>query len=221
MAIMRSGPGTRAKKTSTSRKVTSKDVVSKIRDVFSGGSKNLGKAKGPGGLAGVVSNKGGVRTTTAVKVTGSKKAGIESLKAKRKSGEMTRKEANTKIKNLRDVGVKAKSPGYGYYPVSEEFGVNKKQPAGLFKSQVKKTKLPSDSAGYFNTLKSINPTEGKATQADMSRHQLMVKKMFPNATFTYGKRGGNTNLSVKFNTPLNQMNAKQKAYYTKMYKGNK
>jgi len=141
MAIMRSGPGTRAKKTSTSRKVTSKDVVSKIRNVFSGGSKNLGKAKGPGGLAGVVSNKGGVRTTTAVKVTGSKKAGIESLKAKRKSGEMTRKEANTKIKNLRGVAVKPKAKVTGYLPAG-----------GM--TYEKMMKLPAmDSATFMNTAK--------------------------------------------------------------------
>jgi hypothetical protein len=151
MAIMKSGPGTRAKKTSTSRKVTSKDVVSKIRNVFSGGSKNLGKAKGPGGLAGVVSNKGGVRTTTAVKVTGSKKAGIESLKAKRKSGEMTRQEANAKIKNLRNISVTGKRK-----PVEYEQRAAVSPIRGMKMSELNKLKS-MDSSTFMNLAKSSDP----------------------------------------------------------------
>jgi hypothetical protein len=103
---MKSGPGKRAK--TTTNKATVKGAVNMVKNLFSTGSKNLGKAKGPGGLAGVASNKGGVRTLTSAKVTGSKKAGIESLKAKKKSGEMSRQEANAKIKNLRGVSVKPK-----------------------------------------------------------------------------------------------------------------
>ena len=172
MAIMRSGPGTRAKKTSTSRKVTSKDVVSKIRNVFSGGSKNLGKAKGPGGLAGVASNKGGVRTLTSAKVTGSKKAGIESLKAKRKSGEMTRKEANAKIKNLRGVAVKPKGETT-YLPAG---GM---KPADLMK-------LPKmDSASFMNAAKGKSTLTGgfktgrkvKAKEYGMNPKELAMISM--------------------------------------------
>jgi hypothetical protein len=175
MAIMRSGPGTRAKKTSTSRKVTSKDVVSKIRDVFSGGSKNLGKAKGPGGLAGVASNKGGVRTTTAVKVTGSKKSGIESLKAKRKSGEMTRKEANTKIKNLRGVAVKPKAKATAFLPAG-----------GM--TYEKMMKLPAmDSATFMNTakgkpatargFKAVGPSKSRAKEYGMDPKDFALSQM--------------------------------------------
>jgi len=111
MAIMKSGPGKRAK--TTTNKATVKGAVNMVKNLFSTGSKNLGKAKGPGGLAGVVSNKGGVRTTTSAKVTGSKKSGIESLKAKRKSGEMTRQEANAKIQALRGGKQPVKKQGIG------------------------------------------------------------------------------------------------------------
>jgi hypothetical protein len=217
MAIMKSGPGKRAK--TTTNKATVKGAVNMVKNLFSTGSKNLGKAKGPGGLAGVASNKGGVRTLTSAKVTGSKKAGIESLKAKRKSGEMTRKEANTKIKNLRDVGVKAKAPGFQYLPQSEMFRgervpTERKMAIGTFQKQMKSTKLPSDSASYFNKMSQINPSVGRAYQKDISAYQKQVKTLFPNATFEYKQiSDGRPAVTVKYNTPLNQMNEKQKAAY--------
>jgi hypothetical protein len=89
-------------------------VASKMLKTATGKVKTaVQKTKATGATPGVVSKKDGVRTLTTTKVTGSKKAGIQSLKAKRKSGEMTRQEANAKIKNLRDVGVKPKTKGRG------------------------------------------------------------------------------------------------------------
>lgn len=100
MAIMSNGPGKRTK--TTSKKVTAKDVTSKLQSIFSrGGATGTGKSKSGGAAAGVASRAGGVRTLTTTKVTGSKKAGIEGLKAKKKSGEMSKQEANAKIKALK------------------------------------------------------------------------------------------------------------------------
>lgn len=146
MAIMRTGPGKKAKSTSSGRKVTSKDVVNKVRDIFGAGS-GRGKTKGGSAAAGVASRSGGVRTLTSAKVTGSKKAGIQSLKAKKKSGEMSRQEANAKIKNLRGVAVKPRTITYGEYAIPR---------AG--ESNVDVRKYPAmDSAAAMNYIKTGFP----------------------------------------------------------------
>jgi hypothetical protein len=180
MAIMRTGPGKKAKSTSSGRKVTSKDVVNKVRDIFGAGS-GRGKTKGGSAAAGVASRSGGVRTLTSAKVTGSKKAGIQSLKAKKKSGEMSRQEANAKIKNLRGVAVKPKGKGGGYLSLG-----------GM--TRQKMSALPAmDSATFVNTIrnapaspKSGLPFTGSAGQKYGANSKDMAMRQMKAAQKKYG-----------------------------------
>jgi hypothetical protein len=179
MAIMKSGPGKRAK--TTTNKATVKGAVNMVKNLFSTGSKNLGKAKGPGGLAGVVSNKGGVRTTTSAKVTGSKKSGIESLKAKRKSGEMTRQEANAKIQALRG----------GKQPVKSEKPKYERGQSKMFSYSTSKGgstyyatpgAIKKDSAEFMNQLKTASPAAYEMAVKYMKSEQAKS----PGSRFQFG-----------------------------------
>ncbi|MFM1781649.1 MAG: hypothetical protein RLZZ181_424 [Pseudomonadota bacterium] len=180
MAIMRTGPGKKAKTTSSSRKVTSKDVVSKIRSVF-GGEKGTGKSKGGSAASGVVSRVGGVREFAPVSVGPKKKDVIKGYKAKKKSGEMTRKEANAKIKNLRGVTVKPKGKGGGYLSLG-----------GMTRQKI--SALPAmDSATFVNTIrnapaspKSGLPFTGSAGQKYGANSKDMAMRQMKAAQKKYG-----------------------------------
>lgn len=154
MAIMSKGPGKRTK--AAPKKATVKSTVSMIKNMFSTGGKNLGKAKGPGAAAGVASRAGGVNTLTSAKVTGSKQKGIEGLKAKKKSGEMSRAEANAKIKAL-----KGKTQ-----PVKKEVYLGQTQ-AWLGSKGTgadwRKTTPVTDSSTFISNLNKKDPT-GKLTK---------------------------------------------------------
>lgn len=176
MAIMRTGPGKRTK-TATTKKVTTKDVVSSVKNMFSGftgGAKKVGKAKGPGALAGVASRAGGVSTLTSAKVTGSKKAGIQGLKAKKKSGEMSRAEANAKIKALKGKAQPTKKESY-------TAGVPLK---GIARSQYAKP-MPSDSATFMNLVKKSDPGQYDKIMSQMKAEQAKN----PGARFKFSSQG--------------------------------
>jgi hypothetical protein len=181
MPITRKGPGKGTK--TTTKKATVKDAVNMVKNLFNTGAKTVGKAKGPGALAGVVSNKGGVRTTTSAKVTGSKKAGIESLKAKRKSGEMSRKEANAKIQALRGGKQPVKKQGIGtaYFPSAKYNTMTKAELA----------KFPAmDSATFMSKVEGGRVFTGKKgtyewnPKADVKNTLRSESQKNPGARFT-------------------------------------
>lgn len=176
MAIMRTGPGKRTK--TTSKKVTAKDVTSKIQSIFSrGGATGTGKSKSGGAAAGVASRAGGVRTLTTTKVTGSKKAGIEGLKAKKKSGEMSKQEANAKIKALKGKAQPTKKESYTE-------GTPLK---GIGRSQYAKP-MPSDSATFMNLVKKSDPGQYDKIMSQMKAEQAKN----PGARFKFSSKGIST-----------------------------
>ena len=109
MARLTPGPG---------KKISKKKPAKSPGSAVISGFKKMGEAvknatsskklrKGTSGeAAGVVSRTGGVINLSESRVKGSRQAGIESLKKKRKSGEMSRQEASAKIKALKQGGKK-------------------------------------------------------------------------------------------------------------------
>ena len=141
--------------------------------------------------AGVVSRTGGVRTITNAKVTGSKQKGIEGLKAKKKSGEMSRAEANAKIKALKgkapvgqNVTVTGKKqpvkPTYG-----NEYGKVKGVTGGRGKASTyfaNPKDIPSDSAKFMQKLQTVDPAVAKKYMDFMKQEQTKN----PGARFSFG-----------------------------------
>ena len=172
MAIMSKGPGKRTK--AAPKKATVKSTVSMVKNMFSTGGKNVGKAKGPGGLA-------GVKNLENVTVTGSKKAGIQGLKAKKKSGEMSRAEANAKIKNLRGISVTGKKQ-----PVKKTYGAKKDIFVGAGEGKkstyyTSSKEIPSDSAKFMQQMQSTNPAAYRSAMNFMTKQQ----KANPGARFEF------------------------------------
>lgn len=213
MAIMSKGPGKRTK--AAPKKATVKSTVSMIKNMFSTGGKNLGKAKGPGAAAGVASRAGGVNTLTSAKVTGSKQKGIEGLKAKKKSGEMSRAEANAKIKALKGkapVGKNVTVTGKKQ-PVKPTYGKEQSFAGGRGKASTyypSAKSIPSDSAKFMQQMSATNPAAAKQFSSFMKKQQAEN----PGARFEFGPRGG---ISV----PVTSTRTGETGYRTAAKKGDK
>ncbi len=192
----------------------------------------MARLTGPGKKLGVSqsSNAAKVAANKAKVEANRKKVQANAAKYKSTTPTTTTKKApamaNQKV--AQGVKVTANAPGYGFLPLSESIKTRKENYPGEFrtsekqyKSQIYNTKLPADSAKYFQTLSKINPSIAESTRSSMAKEQSRVKKLFPNATFSYSKAGGSTsknatpNMKVKFNTPVNKMTPAQKAYYEK------
>lgn len=234
MARLTPGPG---------KKIIKKKPAKSPGSAVISGFKKMGEAvkkatsskklrKGTSGeAAGVVSRTGGVYNLSESRVKGSRQAGIESLKAKRKSGEMSRQEANAKINALKQGGkkkgkapvapavkVKAKRQDrFSYFTKDENIGMDKKLEGKQFRAQVAKTKLPSDSMAYFSKLGEFNPRAAEGTRKSMAQIQQAYKERYPNATFTYGKGvSGEPLLTAQLNTPKKKMSAAQVSAYERL-----
>ena len=232
MARLTPGPG---------KKISTKNPAKSPGSAVISGFKKMGQAikdataskkvrKGTSGeAAGVVSRTGGVTNLSNARVTGSRQAGIEGLKKKRKSGEMSRQEANAKIKALRQgAKVTGEAPsarffsgGPGIATGKETSPNERKQREARFKKEFSKTPAAKDSLTWLKTMQKIDPFVAEESRSDLSKLTAQAKKLFPNATTTYGRVGGNPTARVKFNTPVNKMTPAQKAYYEKWKEKNK
>jgi len=232
MARLTPGPG---------KKINKKKPVKSPGSAVISGFKKIGEAvknatsskklrKGTSGeAAGVVSRTRGVTNLSEARVKGSRQAGIEGLKKKRKSGEMSRQEANAKIKTLRQgAKVTGEAPSARFFSGGPSIATGKetspnerKQREARFKKEFSKTPAAKDSLTWLKTMRNIDPFIAEESRSDLAKLTTQAKKLFPNATTTYGRIGGNPTARVKFNTPVNKMNPAQKAYYEKWKEKNK
>lgn len=170
MAIMSKGPGKRTKKTATTKKVTTKDMVSSVKNMFSGftgGGKNVGKAKGPGALAGLASRTKKNTTSSA----GSAVTGKSQVNTKLLEGA---------VRNLPDTKVTGKKQ-----PVKPTYGKSLTFQRGLGKTSTyysSAKSIPSDSAKFMQQMKNVNPGAYKTAMDFMKKQQAEN----PGARFKFG-----------------------------------
>ena len=178
-------------------RVAGKMLKSSISKTKEGLNKKKTTYNSTNAAAGVASRAGGVRTITDAKVTGSKQKGIEGLKAKKKSGEMSRAEANAKIKALKgkvptgqNVTVTGKKQ-----PVKKTYGESKtihfsevpknpKASPSPYKSTyyTNQKSIPTDSAKFMQQMQSTNPAAYKSAMKFMTTQQAKN----PGVRFEFG-----------------------------------
>lgn len=211
MARLTPGPGKKISKKKPAKSPGSavisgfKKMGEAVKNVTS--SKKLRKGTS-GEAAGVVSRTGGVINLSESRIKGSRQAGIESLKTKRKSGEMSRQEANAKIKALKQGGKNKTEYEFKGGRISSIRGMKQ---GGV-------QKLPSmDSTTFMNLARTsapysksvttpkgntYGPIEGKSLYQDLKIAMSKEAKKYPGAKFSDFKLDPKTgSFMYKYSTP--------------------
>jgi hypothetical protein len=225
MAVTKNGPGLPLKTAKDKfGKMVEKSKVLKGLSLKSSGLSALQRKKKGGTTTSSVSGKrtgstqGGI-TEKEVKVTYTRTPQQQKDYLKQERLKKKLEKGSGKVKTTPGVTVSAQAPAFGFVAQSHRYGTDTKKASEAYERSISKTKIPSDSAKYFSTLKKIDPKMGAANQAEMSRVYKTTKKTFPNATAEYKVVKGVPRMYIKYNTPVSKMTPQQKAAYEKVQGG--